>query len=343
MKDFVAVLMILISLGFFAWLTFYFTKRYFSKNKSDLADLSEKMLGQLNQVTGQVNARLRENIEIMQRQSQDLNSRLDNTQRVVQTVTNKLSTLEESSRRIFEVGKDISSLHDILKAPKLRGGLGEYVLGDILEQTLPQDNYKLQHAFKDGEKVDAIVKLRDMIIPIDAKFPLENFKKILVAKDKEEKIRIKKEFMRDVKKHVEDIRQKYIRPNEGTSDFALMYVPAENVYYEIIIKEKDEDSLTNFALAKKVIPVSPNSFYAYLQAILIGLKGLQIEKGAKEILTHLSHIKIEFQKFGQDFELLGKHLLHARAAYQTSQKKLDKFNDSLAQVESPKKIKKLSQ
>jgi len=343
MKDFIAILMILIALGFFAWLTFYLTKKHFAKNKNDLANLSEKMLGQLNEITGQVNARLRENIEVIQRQSQDLNSRLDNTQRVVQSVTNKLSTLEESSKRIFEVGKDISSLHDILKAPKLRGGFGEYILADILEQILPQDNYDLQYAFRDGEKVDAIVRLRDMIIPIDSKFPLENFKKIIDAKEKEEKTQLKKQFMRDVKKHVDDIAHKYIRPNEGTSDFAIMYVPAENVYYEIIIKEKGEESLTNFAMAKKVIPVSPNSFYAYLQAILIGLKGLQIEKGAKEILINLSHIKIEFQKFGQDFDLLGKHLSHARTAYQSSQKKLDKFNESLIQIESPNKIKKISQ
>jgi DNA recombination protein RmuC len=329
------------ALGLLGFSVFYFIKKHFSNQKSELANLSEKMLSQLNQVTNQVNSRLYENLEMMQRHGKDLNERLDNTQKVVRSVTNKLSTLEESSKRIFEVGKDISSLHDILKAPKLRGGLGEYVLADILEQILPRANYSLQHSFKNGEKVDAIIRLRNMIIPIDSKFPLENFKKVMSAKNKETKIRAKKQFLRDVKKHIEVIANKYIRPAEGTSDFAMMYVPAENVYYEIVLKEKKLININNFALSKKIVPVSPNSFYAYLQAILIGLKGLQIEKGAKDILIGLSHLKIEFEKFGGDFELLGKHLNHSRSAYESSQKRLDKLGNSLRSIESPTITKKL--
>ncbi len=319
---------------------FYFAQKRFGGQKSELTNLSEKMRSQLNEVTNQVNLRLKENIEVMQRQSQDLNMRLDGTQKVVREVTNKLTGLEESSKRIFEVGKDIASLQDILKAPKLRGGLGEYVLADILEQILPRANYSLQHGFKNGEKVDAIIRLRNMIVPIDSKFPLENFKKVMNAKNKETKIRAKKQFLRDVKKHIEAIANKYIRPDEGTSDFAMMYVPAENVYYEIILKEKNLININNFALSKKVVPVSPNSFYAYLQAILIGLKGLQIEKGAKDILIGLSRLKIEFEKFGGDFELLGKHLNHSRSAYESSQKRLGKLGDSLKSIESPTITKK---
>ena len=166
MNTFVLIIVILASFAFITWLTLYIVKRYFSRGAGDLSDLSDKMLGQLNEITNQVNLRLRENLEMMQRQGRDLNSRLDNTQRVVQSVTNKLTGLEESSKRIFEVGKDISSLHDILRAPKLRGGLGEYVLADILEQILPRDNYTLQYGFKGGEKVDAVIRLRDMILPL---------------------------------------------------------------------------------------------------------------------------------------------------------------------------------
>lgn len=350
----ILVIILVAALGFFAWLMIYIIKRHFLSKSGDLSSLSEKMLAQLNEVTNQVNERLRENtnqvnlrlrenLEMMQRQNQDLNQRLDNTQKIVQSVTNKLAGLEESSKRIFEVGKDISSLHDILRAPKLRGGLGEYVLEDILEQILPRDHYKSQHSFKDGEKVDAVVKLREMLIPIDAKFPLENFQQVLGAKDKHEKIRAKKQFLRDVRKHIDAIANKYIRPHEGTSDFALMYVPAENVYYEIILKEKEADSISSYAFSKKIIPVSPNSFYAYLQAILIGLRGFQIEKSAKEILTKLSRLKTDFSKFGNDFSLLGKHLNHAHSTYETSEKKLSRLNQNLTNLETPQNKKRLSE
>lgn len=319
----------------------FYIFKHFSQQKDTITALSEKMTAQLNEITNQVNGRLKENLEMMQRQEHNLNLRLDNTHRVVQSVTNKLAALEESSKRIFEVGKDISSLQNILKAPKLRGGLGEYVLADILEQILPREHYVLQYQFKSGEAVDAVIKLRNMLIPVDAKFPLENFKQVINAKTHEEKVRAKKQFLRDVKKHIEAIAQKYILPSEGTSDFALMYIPAENVYYEIILKEKETMNITNFAFSKKVVPVSPNSFYAYLQAILVGLKGLQIEKGAKEILTNLSKLKIDFEKFGKDFDLLGKHLSYAQTTYENSQKRLDRFNKSLLNIESSAQQKKL--
>ena len=336
MNGFLIYIIASISLGIIGMLVFYFVLRS-KQQKNELASLSEKMIAQLNEITNQVNGRLKENLEMMQRQEHNLNLRLDNTHRVVQSVTNKLSSLEESSKRIFEIGKDISSLQNILKAPKLRGGLGEYVLADILEQILPREHYRLQYAFKSGEIVDAVIKLRNMLIPVDAKFPLENFKQVINAKTHEEKIRAKKQFLRDVKKHIEAIAQKYILPSEGTSDFALMYVPAENVYYEIILKEKETMNITNFAFSKKVVPVSPNSFYAYLQAILVGLKGLQIEKGAKEILANLSKLKIDFEKFGKDFNLLGKHLSYAQSTYENSQKKLSRFNNVLSSLVLPQK------
>ena len=321
---------------------FYFVRRYFLTQKNTLDNINQQMISQLNEVVSQVNSRLRENLEMMQRQSKEFNLRLDGTHKVVRSVTNKLASLEEASKRIFDVGKDISSLQEILRAPKLRGGLGEYFLSDLLEQILPRENYVLQYNFRDGEKVDAVIKLRKMLIPVDSKFPLENFRIVLKAKTKEQKIRAKKQFLRDVKKHIETISQKYIRPTEGTSDFALMYIPAENVYYEIILKEKGVENISNFALSKKVIPVSPNSFYAYLQAILIGPRGMQIEKGAKRILEGLTQLQREFRKFGEDFRILGKHLMHARSAYESSERKLDRLSDHLLQIEKPHPERKLT-
>ena len=286
---------------------------------------------QLGQVLGHVNERLKENVEILQRTQQSLGERLDNAARVVGNVQKSLGGLEEANRKIYEVGKDIASLQEILRAPKLRGGLGEFFLEDLLVQILPPRHFVTQHAFKSGEKVDAVIKLGASLVPVDSKFPLENFKRILEAENDDEKIRAKRQFVSDVKKHVDAIAGKYILPDEGTYDFALMYIPAENVYYETIIKDDSEGerSLSQYALSKRVIPVSPNSFYAYLQAVVLGLRGMKVEERAKEIIQYLSRLGADFAKFRDDFVLLGKHLGHAQSSYQATDKRLEQFGQRL--------------
>ena len=286
---------------------------------------------QLGQVLGHVNERLKENVEILQRTQQSLGERLDNAARVVGNVQKSLGGLEEANRKIYEVGKDIASLQEILRAPKLRGGLGEFFLEDLLVQILPPRHFVTQHAFKSGEKVDAVIKLGASLVPVDSKFPLENFKRILEVENDDEKIRAKRQFVSDVKKHVDAIAGKYILPDEGTYDFALMYIPAENVYYETIIKDDSEGerSLSQYALSKRVIPVSPNSFYAYLQAVVLGLRGMKVEERAKEIIQYLSRLGADFAKFRDDFVLLGKHLGHAQSSYQATDKRLEQFGQRL--------------
>jgi DNA recombination protein RmuC len=150
----------------------------------------------------------------------------------------------------------------------------------------------------------------------------------------ETQAKARKSFSGDVKKHVDAIASKYILEDEGTFDFALMYIPAENVYYEIIIKDQDEKSISQYALSKHVIPVSPNSFYIYLQALVMGLRGLQIEKGAKEILATLGRLKTDFERFGQDYELVGTHLGRAQSSYANSDKRLGKFREKLEGIEA---------
>ena len=289
-----------------------------SVNKQ-LSGIIEEVNKQLNAVTGQ-----------MVSSQKTMGERLDNTAKAVSDVNKGLGTLSLAAERIFEVGKDISGLQEILQAPKLRGGLGELLLGDILLQVLPREHFELQKKFRSGETVDAVIRLGAGMVPVDSKFPLENFKRVIETADEAEKRNLKKKFASDVKKHIDAVASKYILPDEGTFDFALMYIPAENVYYETIIKDDSSgESISDYALKKKVIPVSPNSFYAYVQAIVLGLKGMRIEKSAQEIIKHLSLLKCDFERFKKDFDVLGGHITNIKNKYDETSKRCDNLGDKL--------------
>jgi DNA recombination protein RmuC len=264
----------------------------------------------------------------LQSSTSAMNQRLDNAAKVV-------GDLREKVGQIHEVGKAAAELVNILRAPKLRGGMGELFLGDLLAQILPPEHFTLQHRFKSGDAVDAAIQIGQRFVPVDAKFPFENFKRIIEATSDSERVAARKQFLRDVKKHVDAIATKYILPDEGTYDFALMYVPAENVYYETIIKEDagEERQLFSYALEKRVVPVSPNSFYAYLQTILLGLRGMKVEERAQEILETLQRLRGDFERLQENFRILGKHLTNASGAYADTEKTLTKFDAKLGQVE----------
>jgi len=266
----------------------------------------------------------------LQDSTSQMNSRLDNAAKVV-------GDLREKVGQIHEVGKAASELVNILRAPKLRGGMGELFLGDLLAQILPPEHFQLQHRFKSGEAVDAVIQIGQKLVPVDAKFPLENFRRIVEGQTESERVAARKQFLRDLKKHVDAIAGKYILPDEGTYEFALMYVPAENVYYETIIKEDggEEHQLFSYALQKRVIPVSPNSFYAYLQTILLGLRGLKVERQAQEIMAALGRLRGDFEKLQENFRLVGRHLTNAGGSYADAEKSLTKFETKLTQVEAP--------
>jgi DNA recombination protein RmuC len=292
---------------------------------------------QLRAINEQVNQQLQLVNQQLQNSSGQIGQRLDSAREVISRVSEKLGELSKTSEQIHEVGKNIASLQEILRPPKLRGGLGEQFLGELLSQILPSEFFNLQYTFTSGERVDAVVRVGEKLVPIDSKFPLDNFKRIIECKTDEERKVSRKIFYRDVKKHIDDIASKYILPQEGTYDFALLYIPAENVYYETITKDEsfgEEKGILNYALAKRVIPVSPNSFYAYLQVIILGLKGLQIEKDALKIQASLSGLKIDIGGFHEDFQLVGKHLINALNKFEEARRRLDKFNLKLDQIES---------
>ena len=226
------------------------------------------------------------------------------------------------------MSKDIASLQELLRAPKFRGELGETLLGRLLQDILPKENIRLQHRFKSGDIADAAIIIGQQVVSIDAKFPLENFKKFSEVSSEEEKKSFYRVFVRDVKKRIDEVSSKYILPDEDTFDFALMYIPAEAVYYQI----SGDDELCAYAKLKKVIFVSPNTFYAYLQAILYGLRGASIQRNIRKIFADLNGVQVDFRKFQEDFEVIGKHLNDAATRYRDAAGRLGKINDRLADV-----------
>lgn len=296
-----------------------------SKDDSKALSLMQQQIGQLTQT---INQQLQNLSGQFQKTTGDIGGSLGE-------VKKDLGKMEHVTRQVLEKAKSISNLEDLLRAPTFRGGLGELFLGDLLSQILPQAHFNLQYKFKSGEIVDAVVKIGTNLVPIDSKFPLDNFKKHLTAENLKEKEDLRKRFVTDVKKHISDIAKKYILPDEKTFDFALMYVPAENIYYETILKDEnygDERSIFSYAIQKRVIPVSPNSFYAYLQVIVLGLKGLQIEKSAQSIYQSLTRLQGDLGRFKKDFEVLGAHLGNAKTKFEDADKRLDRFSDKLELV-----------
>ncbi len=264
----------------------------------------------------------------------NLNRNLQSSIDTLTRLNTQIGQVQNAATQMQKVGDEVRRLQDILGSPKLRGQMGEWSLENLLAQILPKDSYKLQYAFKDGKMVDALVQLTDFVVPIDAKFPLPGFEKVVKAEAEEEKAKLRRQFIKDVNAHIDKISGDYIRPTEGTLDFAVMYIPAENVYYETIVKYAGEThDILQYCLEKKVVPVSPNLLYAYLMTVAMGLHGLQIEKQAAEIRQNLGKLNASFADFGGTWETLGKHLRNAYSQYDEGQKKLDRFGMQLDQIQ----------
>ena len=263
-----------------------------------------------------------------------LNTNLQSSQQVLGRLNTQIGELQGTNKQMLQLGTEVRRLQDILASPKLRGQMGEWSLENLLSQVLPKDSYELQYAFRDGQIVDALIKLADFSVPIDAKFPLPAFERLTAAQTDDEKSRLRKQFINDVIKHIDKIAAAYIKPVEGTLDFALAYIPAENVYYETVVKYADDTKdILKYALDKKVIPVSPNLLYAYLMTVVMGLHGLQIEKQAAEIRQNLKTLNASFAEFVSVFDTLGSHLRNASNKYDESSKKLDKFGMQLEHIQ----------
>ncbi len=264
-----------------------------------------------------------------------INKNLQFQVQTLEKVNTQLGQLQGTGQRIIELSSDFKSLQQILASPKLRGGLGEWSLENILSAVLPTDSFALQYTFRDGKKVDALVKMPKYSVPIDAKFPLSNFEKIQQAQSDTDKQKLRKEFLKDVQKHIDKIAESYIKPDEGTLDFAIMFLPAENVYYEVMVNNSaDTVNVQDYAMERKVFPVSPNLLYVYLMTIVMGLHGLVIEKQAAEIRQNLKTLNNSFADFISLWDTLGGHLRNAQGKHDEGQKKLDRFVTQLEQIQN---------
>jgi len=277
-----------------------------SANKQDesLTAWLRSMQQSLDKTNENLNQAMRESnktvAESLQKSTQSMNERLDKTAEFIAGVKKEVG-------QMAEIGRGMKDLQEFLRSPKLRGNIGEMVLKELLGQMLPKKAFNLQYSFRSGEIVDAAIQTEAGLVPIDSKFPMENFRKMMGAETEKEKESAQKVFINDVRKHIRSISSKYILPDEGTIDYALMYVPSEAVYYEIV----NDPDLFDYAGKNKVLPVSPTTFYAYIKAILMSFEGQKVEERAKQILAALGAIGKDYEKIADNLATLSRHLTNA--------------------------------
>jgi DNA recombination protein RmuC len=313
--------------------------------RADLSGLRAENDEQLASRNADIDRRLAGITETMDRRFGELDTKVDRRLGELDVrVDRRLAGMTETSARMHEglgkVGettaqmnerlKDLQRFEQMLRPPKARGGVGELLLKQLLADVLPADTFALQHGFTSGERVDAVIRLDGALIPVDAKFPLDNYQRFTEAGDDVTRELHAKAFARDVKGHIDAIAEKYIRPEEGTYEFAFMYLPAEGVYYELVCNRiGGEANPVGHAQKRKVFPVSPNTFYTYLLTLAQGFKGLRIEEHAREVMTYVADLNRDFARFKGDFELMGKHLGNAQSKYADSEKRLSRFETKL--------------
>jgi DNA recombination protein RmuC len=301
--------------------------------RGEFGAMREETSTELNARNADVDRRLDAVVETMDRRLGELDTkvdrRLETAGKTTTQIHERLGEVTKATEAMIASAKDLGRLEQVLRPPKARGGFGELLLENLLRDRLPPSAYEVQYTFASGDRVDAIIRA-DQLVPIDAKFPLDNFERMCAAESDADRQLHEKAFARDVKGHIDAIASKYILPGEGTYDWALMYVPAEAVYYELVSGKTG--ALLSYAHDRRVFPVSATTFVAYLQVIAFGLKGLQIERSAQDVIANLGALRTTFDRFRDDFELVGKHLTHAYGKYGEADKRLEKLDARLEQA-----------
>lgn len=288
------------------------------------------MQKQLEEIRGTLDNKLGESAKTMQYQFTE-------SAKIIRDVTERLTKLDETNKQVVGFADQLRSLQDVLKNPKQRGILGEYYLETLLKNVLPPSSYQMQYKFKDGEIVDAVVFVGEFIIPVDSKFSLENYNRILEEKNEVEKEKLEKLFKQDLKNRIDET-SKYIRPSEKTMDFAFMFIPAEAIYYDLLInqigavKVNTRDLIEYAFMEKKVIIVSPTSFMAYLQTVLQGMRALKIEESAKEIRKRVEELGKHLSAYDEYMGKLGNNLGTTVNSYNTAYKELGKIDKDVLRI-----------
>jgi DNA recombination protein RmuC len=298
--------------------------------RAELTRLHTDTTAQLTERTADVDRRLLGLGETMDRRLADLDTkvdrRLESAVRATSEIHQRLGKVDEATAQMLDRAKELGRLEQALRPPKARGGFGELLLENLLRDRLPPSAYRMQHTFDSGERVDAVVTI-DRMIPVDSKFPLDNYNRVAEAETDDERTLADRAFARDVKQHIDAIAVKYIRPDEGTYDFAFMYIPVEAVYYELACGKTG--ALLAYAHERRVFPISPTTFTAYLQVIALGLRGMQIEQHAHEVMGYVADLQRDFDRFSDDFDKIGTHLGHAQSKHHEAAKRLDRLETKL--------------
>ena len=257
------------------------------------------------------------------------------TQRSLHDLSRQLGVLSEQSIRVGELAKDIGSLQDLLRAPKPRGGFGELMLERLLQDCLPVSAYEIQFTYRDGSRVDAVVRSANRLVPIDAKFPNESYTQIAAATDDADRTRRRRAFLQQVRRHIDAVAR-YVSPQDGTIDFAFMYLPSEAIYYEVMTRDRaDEPDLGAYFQERHVIPASPNTLLAYLQVVALGIRGLAMQERTRELQQSIAQVRREFERFVGLHDQLGTHLDHAMKKFDETERALARASgaiEGLAQV-----------
>jgi DNA recombination protein RmuC len=258
------------------------------------------------------------------------------TQRSLTDLSRQLGTLSEQSARVGDLAKDIGSLQDLLRAPKARGGFGELMLERLLQDCLPATAYSIQHTYRDGSRVDAIVRFGNRIVPIDSKFPSESYTQIAGARDEAERKTRRRSFLQQVRRHIDSVGR-YVSPQDSTIDYALMYLPSEAIYYELTVHDADPDEpdILAYCAEHHVIPASPNTLLAYLQVVSLGIRGLAMQERTRDLQQGIAQVRREFERFVELHDQLGKHLDNATKKFDETERALARASgaiEGLAQV-----------
>lgn len=305
-----------------------------NSNSSEIYTLLQKQNELLQAQLNESNKSIREQFAISQ---SSISQSQKQTSQIIQNVTEKLTLVEHTNKQVVDFAKQLESLEKILKNPKQRGILGEYYLETTLKNVLPPETYQMQYAFKSGGIVDAVVFIKDKIVPIDSKFSLEKYNQLIEEQNSTRKAEIEKAFIKDLKFRIEET-SKYIRPNENTLEFAFMFIPSEGIYYDLLINKigsndsTARDLLTYAFMEKKVIIVSPTSFLAYLQTVLQGLKALQIEESAQIIRKNVIKLGRHLKTYEEHFTKVGKHLETSINFYDKAQKEFGKVEKDIGMI-----------